>query len=178
VFLKGYKEQEINRVQYCQPRPRGYGPPVLHSWVRAQWFPALSATQEEPGRQRICNRRQREANCHLLSTDNFYAGKETPVQCWDKRLNDISDYIDVWCVPCAIFVPCTHRSQNNVLGISVFVTLSFGTPLCIPKQQNTEANISLRNSKEKTGLLNRLYGAEPFLRNRFLFFWSRSSPPY
>jgi hypothetical protein len=83
----------------------------------------------------------------------------------DKRLNDNIDYIDVWCVQCAMFVSCIHGSQSNVLCSSVFATLSFGTPLNISKKQNTEANISFRYSELKTAVLNRMCGAQPFLRN-------------
>ena len=32
------------------------------------------------------------------------------------------DCVGVWCVPSATYVPCTHQSQNTVLGIGLFVT--------------------------------------------------------
>ena len=46
---------------------------------------------------------------------------------WGKYLNVSADYTEVWCVPSATHAPLAGRSQNNAVGIGVFVTQLFGT---------------------------------------------------
>jgi len=42
-----------------------------------------------------------------------------------KYLYVSSDYIGVWCISSGIYVPCTYRSQKEVLGIKVPFYFSF-----------------------------------------------------
>jgi hypothetical protein len=45
------------------------------------------------------------------------------VPLWDKCFSVSGDYLEVQCVPSATHVPCTLQSQNEVLAVTVFVTL-------------------------------------------------------
>jgi len=56
-------------------------------------------------------------------THIFYAEIQTPAQGWDRYLNVNGNYEEVWCVSSATHALRTHRSQNEVHGIRVFVTL-------------------------------------------------------
>ena len=46
-----------------------------------------------------------------------------------QKLNASNGYVGVRCVPSATHAPRTHRSQNKVLGIEVFVKLFFKSSL-------------------------------------------------
>jgi len=59
----------------------------------------------------------------MFDTDTFYAEIRTPAKRWDRYLNVSGDYEEVWCVSSATHALRTHRSQNEVLGIRVFVIL-------------------------------------------------------
>ena len=48
---------------------------------------------------------------------------------WDKCVDVTGDYVEVWFMPSATNVPRIHRSCNNVLGIRMFVSLNYETPL-------------------------------------------------
>ena len=58
-----------------------------------------------------------------LDTDFLCAGLQIYVPTSVRCLNVSSDYVEVWCVPCATHVPCIHRSRNKVFGMWMFVTL-------------------------------------------------------
>ena len=62
-----------------------------------------------------------------FDTDFFYIGMQALVPRWCKCLNVSGDYTEVWYVPSATHAPLAGRSQNNAVGISVFVTLLFVT---------------------------------------------------
>ena len=49
---------------------------------------------------------------------------------WDKCLSVDSDYKEVWCVPSATQVPCSHQSLNKVLGSTVSAILFHKMPWC------------------------------------------------
>lgn len=67
-----------------------------------------------------------------LATDSWhqflYAGLQASILQWDRCLNVNGDYTEIWCVPFATNVPCTHQRLNKVLDIRLFVTLCFENP--------------------------------------------------
>ena len=64
----------------------------------------------------------------ILDTNFFYVEISVLMPRWDKFLNVNGYYVEVCCVPSAPHVSRIHRRQNDVLGITVFVTLFFETP--------------------------------------------------
>jgi hypothetical protein len=56
-----------------------------------------------------------------LHIDFLYAWKQYLVLGWDECLSASGEYMGVWCVSSAAHVK-KHRSQNEVLGIRLFLT--------------------------------------------------------
>ena len=120
----------------------GYGSPSLKSRHRSQWFTSLLTPLEAPGRQAIFSRRRREASCHLLAkdedTDLSYSAVQALVSGWNTCLTANGNYAEARCTVCYIYViHSRHRLQNEVLGITVSVTL-FLRLLCITHRCTTE----------------------------------------
>lgn len=69
-----------------------------------------------------------------VGSDLFYATVQDLVSQWDSCWSVNGTYMEVWRVPSATLVPRTHRNQNKVLGIGVFVTLLLKTSLHNYKQ--------------------------------------------
>jgi hypothetical protein len=82
----------------------------------------------------ICDRCQHEVSGHILTTRSWHRFVLCPDTSlgprWDKCLNFIGGYVEVWCIPSASHVPFMHLSYNKVLSISVRY-LSFETSLYI-----------------------------------------------
>jgi hypothetical protein len=94
----------------------GYGPPSLQSQSGATDFHCFVSCK-------ICNTCWHEA-IYLLATDSdtsfFCVGMHVLVAWWDRHLKANDNYVKVWCILSATYVPCEHSSYNKVLGISVF----------------------------------------------------------
>jgi hypothetical protein len=58
----------------------------------------------------------------IFDTDFFYIRIQALVPRWCSCLNVSGDYAEVWYVPSATHGPRADRSQNNAVGINVFVT--------------------------------------------------------
>jgi len=65
----------------------------------------------------------------ILDTNFFYVEISVLMPRWDKFLNVYGYYVEVCCVPPAPRVSRIHRRQNDVLRVTVSVTLFFETPL-------------------------------------------------
>jgi len=104
--------------------------PSCNHWLTALWTPLSTWLA-------ICNRRRREASCHL-ATDTLTSIPSTPgIQSYvprrDTCLKVNDDYEGVWCVPSATRVSWIHRSQNKFLSIRACRTLHFdiySSPIC------------------------------------------------
>jgi hypothetical protein len=69
--------------------------------------------------------------CQLLipDADFFYDMIQALVLWVDKYLYVTGEYMEVWCVPSATHATCIHQSQNQVLGMRVFLTLFLASSL-------------------------------------------------
>jgi len=134
-LIKGSKELEITRP-ILQTRPgTGYDATTGILWTILPTVPILSPvistsveTQQTLGSQTTWSRCRCEEGCHILPTEGSYllllAMIPTLVPRF-KCINSNREYVKVWCVTCATHVLYIHQIQNKVLGIRVFVTLSF-----------------------------------------------------
>jgi hypothetical protein len=69
--------------------------------------------------------------CQLQTHDTsfFYNMIQALVLWEDKSLYVNGEYMEVWCVPSATHVTYIHQSQNQVLGMRVFLTLFLASSL-------------------------------------------------
>jgi len=82
--------------------------PLQNTWLASDFHQTLTRSKmSSPGYR------------HLAPISCTIIAEQTLVQCCDKCLNNIVDYVQIWCVPPTTHVPCIHLGQNKVLGISV-----------------------------------------------------------
>jgi hypothetical protein len=108
---------------------------IVHKSSRQYKGPVISISLyllSTPGWQAVCvtdaNMKRAVTSCqHTLDTSFFCARIQALEPRWDKFLNVSDDCVGVWCVPSPTYIQCTHQSQNEVLGIGMFVTSVFET---------------------------------------------------
>ena len=116
------------------------------SWqYQAQWLPFLWTLKKHTVRTKFTsNTDMKQAVTSWLQTLDtcFFSAKIRVLVPWcDKCLNFSGDCEGLmW--PSATHMPSIHKSQNDILGIWVFVS-SFFKLLCISDEINTYANLNL-----------------------------------
>ena len=93
--------------------------------------------------------------CIHLTTVSSMPGYKPSCYSGTKVLIDSDDQINVWCVPSATHVPCTHQHQNKILVIRVFVAMfseissyiQFFSK-CLKLQSSTTYYVRLRFSQQ------------------------------
>jgi hypothetical protein len=104
--------------------------PTLESQYLAQWFWSLWTLKKYiVGKSFTTDANVKQAVTSCLQT---FKSLRTMVW-WDTCLNVNGDNVKVSCAPSATNVLCINLSQNKVLSIRMFVTLTAKTPLGIVK---------------------------------------------
>jgi hypothetical protein len=91
---------------------RLYGPPVISISLDALRSTWLASDLTDADKKQIIT-------SWLLKVDNNFVCAKT--QFLVPFLNVSGDYVEVWCVPCAAYVPCVYWSWHTFLRIGVFL---------------------------------------------------------
>lgn len=105
------------------------------SQSQAQWFRLFRPLTKHQANKWFttdaCVKHAVNSCLQTLDTDLFYARTQTLLPQWDKFLNILGNYTEVWWVPSVADMPNIHYCLNTVLSIRAFVTSFSETPLYI-----------------------------------------------
>jgi hypothetical protein len=94
-------------------------------WLLNRYLPGKQLAADAASKQAVASSVQE------FHEGFFHAGMQALAPQWNEYLNVNGDYLEVWCVPSTLLVPCTRTCpiQNTILRCTVFVTLFFESPL-------------------------------------------------